>query len=504
MVIRNLLIPAWVLVATLHAAPVQGQLPEKTPTEVEKSQPESSPAGQPPSFFENRLERELGIAGGLTAEQVAKNAISTSYSLEARRAEVLAAAADLDRARAAYFPRLTLLGRYTRLSDTNTGGGFSLVTAPEVQSGPIPDGTELTSVPLSFDSPLNNYLFQASLTVPVSDYFLRVSKNQKSAQLTEAASRKDLATSARRTAADAKAAYYDWVRTRLAAVVSEQALLDARAHREDVRNALGVGSASRADLLAIEARVADSERVLDSTNNLAFRLEEELRILRHDPSTTRYAIGEKLGEEPPLDVPSQVPNLVGLALSRRPELEALRLQARSLEHGAKAERASALPRLDLFGNAQYENPSRRVLPQQDKFAGSWDAGVQLSWTPSDIPGSSAQVSRLMANARALDAERRATEDQIRREVIGAHTALLDARAAIRTSARSLEAAEESYRVRRLLFQNGRATSVELMDAELELTRARLQAVGARIDLRIARVRLDYAVGKPAEAPSNRD
>lgn len=497
----NSSIPSLVLLlaTAIQALPIRAEPrteAEPPPVAASSSEPPKATIANASIVFADRLERELGVPGGLTSQDLAHKAVRTSHSLQARRAEVTAAAAEVDRAFAAYLPKMTLLGRYTRLSKIDTGSKFSLVVAPEVTNGPIPAGSELESVPLQFDSPLDNFLLQASLTVPVSDYFLRVSKSHQSAKLVESASWKNLAASQLAAIADAKVIYYDWVRARLNARVAEQALLDTQAHLADVQNALQAGSASRADVLGIEARVADSERVLESATNWVARLEEELRILRHDPPGTRYTVGEALGAEAGLDLPDRQPELVVLALSRRPELEALRLRASSIEKSVALERATYAPRLELFGNAQYENPSRRVIPQQDEFIGSWDAGVQLSWTPSDIPGAAASVSRLTANATAILAERRATEDQIRREVTAAHTALLDARASIRTSARSLAAAEESYRVRRVLFQNGRATSVELLDAELELTRVRLLAVSARIDLRVARVRLDYAIGEP--------
>jgi outer membrane protein TolC len=70
--------------------------------------------------------------------------------------------------------------------------------------------------------------------------------------------------------------------------------------------------------------------------------------------------------------------------------------------------------------------------------------------------------------------------------------------AIDTSGRRLRAAEEAYRVRTLLFQNGRATGVELTDAEVELTRARLDAVAARVGLHVARVELAHAAGLDVE------
>ena len=77
----------------------------------------------------------------------------------------------------------------------------------------------------------------------------------------------------------------------------------------------------------------------------------------------------------------------------------------------------------------------------------------------------------------------------------ARQSLLEAEAAIASASRGLAAAEESYRVRRALFQNGRATSVELTDAETERSRAQLEAIGTRIDQRIATARLRHALGR---------
>ncbi len=70
-----------------------------------------------------------------------------------------------------------------------------------------------------------------------------------------------------------------------------------------------------------------------------------------------------------------------------------------------------------------------------------------------------------------------------------------------STARGLSAAEEGYRVRRLLFLAGRATSVELTDAETELTRARQSALDARVDQRVSRERFQHAVGRDAPSGS---
>jgi outer membrane protein TolC len=69
-----------------------------------------------------------------------------------------------------------------------------------------------------------------------------------------------------------------------------------------------------------------------------------------------------------------------------------------------------------------------------------------------------------------------------------------AQRALATSKKGLDAANESYRVRQALLAAQRATGVELVDAETELTRARIAALNARIDLRIANVELAHAIG----------
>src|SRR5438128_8792222 len=54
--------------------------------------------------------------GGLTANQVAARAEETNFDAAARRDAIVSAEAKLEQAKAAYFPKVTLTARYTRLS----------------------------------------------------------------------------------------------------------------------------------------------------------------------------------------------------------------------------------------------------------------------------------------------------------------------------------------------------------------------------------------------------
>jgi outer membrane protein TolC len=445
--------------------------------------------------FDSLLDGELAAPGGLTAEAVARRATAESLDLRARRAELAAAAAEVDRAAAAYLPQLTLTARYTRLSDPGDTGAGSVVAAPGAPPGPLAAGTPLVNVPLDFPVLQNHYTFQASLLVPVSDYFSRVAPAHDAARWLERSASAKVAAERNRVAADAKVAYYAWVRAKLGLVVAEQALAQAQAHLSDVKQALAAGTASPADVARFESNAAQSELFVETSKNLAEISEEQLRIALRDDPAARYRIGEDVRKQPEASIhSSDLSTLWKTALSNRAELRQLASAGRAENKRARVERAGILPRLDLFANGYYANPNSRAFPQRDAFEASWDAGVQLSWTVSDIPAAAATGRAAEARAAALDAERAALSDRVRLEVTRAAQQLRETAVAMDTTARGLAAAEESYRARRLLFQNGRATSVELLDAETDLTRARLEALAARIDARVARARLDYALG----------
>lgn len=136
-----------------------------------------------------------------------------------------------------------------------------------------------------------------------------------------------------------------------------------------------------------------------------------------------------------------------------------------------------------------------MLPPEDKFTATWDAGVIVSWNINDMLQAKGSSRELRAKADQVEAQKNQLKEGLQIEVMDAVRQVKEADAAIRTVARGLIAAEEFYRVRLSLYQNGRATIVDLNDAETELTRARLDMVNTRVDQRISRLKLRHALGR---------
>jgi outer membrane protein TolC len=342
------------------------------------------------------------------------------------------------------------------------------------------------------------------LNVPLSDYLLRIpqgyaaaTKNEKAAKLSESASRL-------KAASDARVVYYTWVRAKLQEIVADQAYAQAKAHLIDARHGFDAGTLSKADVLRFESQAASSLLLVERAKSLAEVTETQIRVAMHDPSPGAYEVGETVvGEQPTVAGTENLAALWSEASAARLETKALQQTSDSLREQAKVARAGNLPRLDAFGDAIYANPNQRIFPLENAFRATWDVGVQLTYSPNDIALSGATGKNLDARASSLVSQREALEDGIRIEVTQSRNAFREAEATIESTAQGLAAAEEGYRVRRSLFRNGRATAVELTDAETDLTRSRLEAINARIDARIAKVRLEHAVGRDVVALGNK-
>ena len=289
------------------------------------------------------------------------------------------------------------------------------------------------------------------------------------------------------------------MRARLQAFVAHQALEQARGHLADVRHQFEAGATSKADVLRVEAQVASSELLVQRAEGLARTGEESVRIAMHDPDPARaYALGEDVRAAlSPLGTPRDLQRLYAEALERRPRIRSLDETAWSLKEQGRVARAAAYPRFDLLGQVSYDNPEQRVFPPTQDFKGGWAVGGQITWTLNDIGNGVTAGRQVDARRAQVEAQKGQLVDGLRNEVSQAEQAVEDAEVAIEAGTRQLAAAEESYRVRRSLFQNGRAINVELEDAETELTRASLDLVNARVELRVARARLLHAIGRDA-------
>jgi len=442
------------------------------------AQPASRPApvSDDMAAFSKELDA-LFVKGGLTPEQAAARAPRVSPEVHRRAAEVEAAIAQLDAARVAQVPIVGGSATYTRLSAVNI---------------------ELMGIP-AISVPQNSYAAQARLAVPLSDYVYRFPKFVDAAKLGVDAARTNQTSSEVNVAQDARVAYYEWVRAKLQVLVAERQHEQVKTVLEQVRALADAQRLSKADLMRVESEEADAERTKDQLRYLAVLREEQLRLLIGAKPEETLEVGAEARTDVTAPKEQGLDDLMKEATARRLEFRAIDLGIAAKEKQRESSKANYVPRLSAFATGDYANPNQRIFPLQQNWRFTWQAGVQLSWTLNDALLERTQQKRLHAETDQLRADResllRATRIQVLAAAQGVQTAVLS----LATTQKGLAAAEESYRVRRELLNADRATAVELVDSETDLTRARIDAINARINLRIALAALAHALGEDTPA-----
>lgn len=424
--------------------------------------------------FDDEVGALLARPGGLTADAAAKRAVRASATVMRRQAETDEARSGLSSVKYALVPITTLSAGYTRLS---------AVDAPELSPG------------FSFPVFLNSYHLGAEVAIPLTDLILRFPPMKKSTEHGIAAARSAEKSAGLAAAVDARVAYYEWVRAELQVVVAARLLDQVKANLEQIRVLAEVSRVSRADVLRLEAQEAQVELALVQVRELAALRAEHVRIAIGAPADDPLAIGEDVRDVgPDANVGSAV-ELTKTALGRRDEFVALREARAALEQHRKADKVDRLPKLGVFAQGIYDNPNQRIFPAEDKFDVTWAAGARVTWSLNDYLNSKPHDAKWDAELRALDADRLNLELGVRAQVTAARQAVVLADRAYAATKRGLAAAEESHRVRQELLAAERATAIELVDADNELTRARIAAIDALIDRRIARARLANVIGE---------
>jgi outer membrane protein TolC len=436
----------------------------------------SAPTAPGSAALEARLAELVGQPFGLTSDQAAKRGALASRGAEAASQDVLAADATVNEVLADGLPRLDLLGRYTRLS--------------RVEPDP--------SIPFSFPIFLNQYQLQAGLRVPLTKYLLSIGAAYRAAQSSKRQAQLSVEAERLKGAIAARSSYYIWVRASLQKVVLEQAVEEARATVVRTERATNAGRGTVADITSAKARLAYAELDLERARAQVTLEHEKLRLLLKDAKGTSYRIGERILEEPAraaLGDGATLEALVAEAKRQRREARAYEEASNAVRQSTAVVRARQAPQLEAFGNGYYARPNQRLIPPEDRWAASWDVGVQLSWSPNDFGIQGAQAAKQEVALRKLELERQAFLESLEVEVLESHTAMKQSALAVSTAEQALEAAELSARTQRVLFDNGRSTTLELVQAEGEVLRARTALIDAHVGLRLNRALLEHALGR---------
>jgi outer membrane protein TolC len=180
------------------------------------------------------------------------------------------------------------------------------------------------------------------------------------------------------------------------------------------------------------------------------------------------------------------------ALDSRPEFQVLKLNALAALEQVKTARSLGRPQLDVFAN--YGASGQRFREDFGSPLDGYSFGAQATWALWDAGLKRGREMQAESRIRQKDIEKVMLDLEIAREV---HVAWLGCQEAaeIRTTADTVvRQASEVLRQAEARFQAGAATQLDVLEAQWELTRARLERIQASYTANVALLRLEQASG----------
>ncbi|MEX1140567.1 MAG: TolC family protein [Bacteroidota bacterium] len=269
-------------------------------------------------------------------------------------------------------------------------------------------------------------------------------------------------------------------------------LVNAEENLANVRTLAKQGLVSEYDELRASVGVENLRpEVIRAENNYALSID-----------ALRAAMGIGVSESIEIDgkleykaVPEErMINAVQTVAETNPTLQALRLQVLVNEAFVSAERSNFLPTLSAFGNVQYQAARNTFAISTGDFFRSAQVGLTLSLNVFQGFQTNARMDQANVEVRKSEEQLASMETNLRTAAHSAVLQLQQARQRVEAQGKTVEQAERGYRIATTRFVNGSGTQLEVNDAQLALTQAKVNRIQAVYDHLVASADLDFILG----------
>ena len=289
--------------------------------------------------------------------------------------------------------------------------------------------------------------------------------------------------------------FYNVLLAKARIAVQEESVELLEEQLQNVRDRLAVGTVSNFEVLRAEVELANARPALiTARNDYRLAIEELRQVLGFfitdggDRAKTPEFVGE-LGYDPQQYV---LDNAIEIAMEERAELRRLEKIYQAQEKGIKIARSDLLPELNFIGSYQLNKAS--ASDSFDDALDGWTAGVEVNVPVFDGFQTRGRIIQAKAQTEQARLEFQQAALGVEVEVRRALSALQEAEELADASIQVVGQAEEALRLAEARYAAGEATQLDVMQARVSLTEARLNQAEAFYRFNVAEARFRRAVG----------
>lgn len=377
------------------------------------------------------------------------------YTVKAKEALV-------GQAKAGYFPKLDAAANFTRnFSVNNTNDPY------------------FSSILDQYNKNVANF----TLNQMIFDFW-RTPTSVEVSRFNLESSRRDVENSMNTIANTVKSSYYNVLKAKRSLDVNKEIVGKYREHLRIAVIFFEAGKKPKHDVTKAELDLSNALLNLISAENDLKVAWVNLNNAMGIDSDAEYAIHDNLAYE---KYEVAMEDALKTAYQARPDLKSLIAQRESAEKSVARARQEYYPQ--LTGNAQYN-----FAGSQYPLGQGWYAGINLSVNLFDGLSTTNKVAEAVANKQSVDAKISAMKLQILLDVKQAWLGLIKAGQTIDNTNVQIKQATENLEITNLRYEAGLADPLEVTDATVSYSQARLANINALFDYKVARAGMEKAMG----------
>ena len=266
---------------------------------------------------------------------------------------------------------------------------------------------------------------------------------------------------------------------------------------DDVQKMIAEGVATRSDGLSVSVKVSEAEMNLQRVNDGLVLAKMLLCQQIGLPSDSKITLvdenADSLAEVTPA-LAADDDDARAAAMENRPELRLLESAVDLSRQSTNLLRAGNLPQVLLTGGYVVSNPNL-LNGFEKKFGGMWNVGVMVRvpiWNWGDV---NYKVRASKGATAIANLELEEVREKIELQVNQTNFKVDEANKRQAMAEASIKRAEENLRTAEIGFREGVITPTTVMEAQTAWLQAKSQKIDADIDVKMAQVDLQKAMGQ---------
>ena len=378
------------------------------------------------------------------------------------------------------------------LPQISFGGGYTRnVKKPVLFLPPNTPGLNPTNSTKSFEiASDNSYQLGIQLAQPL--FSRKVGVALEIAQTYDQYTQEGYRATQQSVVLNVKKTFYGVLLSRQLVEANRQALEVVRANYENVKALYNNGAAAEFDMLRSEVQLANTEPMLISAENNFVLAKNALKSLLSIPLEQEIDVeGDFVFE--PMDA-AVLNESARTAVSQNPLLGQLTLQESMLEKNITIERSNYYPTLSLTGAYMWQTQDNTYQFSNYNWAKILTVGVSMSYSIFDGFRTSERIQQAVTDKEKVRYTRLKVEEGLRIQVQSTELKMAEAQRRIEGQEKNVGQAKKAVHIAQTRFKSGVGTQLELMDAQVAMTRTQTNYAQAIYDYLVAKAEWQYAMG----------